>query len=157
MHNVMFMLFLTDERGQTKAAVDGDRNRRPGVTRKTYTSEDLQLVQVYEDKVSEVILILEANNEVMQSLADFYANLMTNDDLDLALRKQCTDDVRDFTAQIKDMMYDSNMQIQRAKLLVKLTADRKALVCIAHMVATIVILISHRSYNISKHKLQRQP
>lgn len=142
MHNEMFTLLLTDERGQTKPAVDGDRNHRTGVARKTYTSEDLQLVQVYEDKVSEVILILEANNEVMQSLAGFYINLMTNADLDLALRKQCADDVREFAAQIKDMIYDSNMQIRRAKLLVKLTADRKALVCIAHMIGTIVILIS---------------
>ncbi|KAJ4379240.1 hypothetical protein N0V86_005285 [Didymella sp. IMI 355093] len=138
-----YMAWLEETvRRETKAAVDGDRNRRPGVTRKTYSSEDLQLVQVYEDKVSEVIMILEANNEVMQSLAGFYSNLMKNDDLDQNLRKQCAEDVREFTAQVTDMMYDSNMQIRRAKLLVKLTADRKALVRIAPIAAITGILMS---------------
>lgn len=97
--------------------------------RKNYTSEDLQLVQGYEDQVNEVIMILEANNDIMKSLSEFYDKLMSNDAFDAALKVQCKEDVREFVAQIGDMMYDANMQIRRAKLLVKITADRKALVC----------------------------
>mgnify|MGYP004501962095 CR=1 FL=1 len=101
----------------------------PGVSRKTYELKDLQLVQSFEDKVNDLIMILEANNDNMQSLSAFYSNLMKNDDLDPVFRNGCAEDVREFAAQIADMMYDANMQIRRAKLLVKLTADRKALVC----------------------------
>ena len=99
-----------------------------GVNRKDYTSNDLQLVQGYEDQVNEVIMILEANNDIMKSLSDFYDNLLKNDAFDAGLKVQCKEDVREFVAQIGDMMYDANMQIRRAKLLVKITADRKALV-----------------------------
>jgi hypothetical protein len=63
-------------------------------------------------------MILEANNDIMKSLSNFYNSLLRN----------CNGDVREFVAQIGDMMYDANMQIRRAKLLVKITADRKALV-----------------------------
>jgi len=98
------------------------------VNRKNYTSEDLQLIQGYEDQVSEVIMILEANNDVMKSLGSFYDALLKNDAFDAVLKVQCREDVREFVAQIGDMMYDANMQIRRAKLLVKITADRKALV-----------------------------
>lgn len=98
------------------------------MNRKNYTSEDLQLVQGYEDQVNEVIMILEANNDIMKSLSEFYDTLLKNDAFDAVLKVQCREDVREFVAQIGDMMYDANMQIRRAKLLVKITADRKALV-----------------------------
>lgn len=75
-------------------------------------------------------MILEANNDVMQSLATFYTTLMKNDDLDAALKASRIDDVREFVMQIDDMIYDAKMQIRRAKLLVKITTDRKSLVCI---------------------------
>lgn len=100
------------------------------MSRKNYESKDLQLVQSYEDQVNEVIMILEANNDIMQSLSGFYSNLMRSNDIDTTLKDNCDGDVGEFAAQIADMMYDANMQIRRAKLLVKVTADRKALVCI---------------------------
>lgn len=73
-------------------------------------------------------MMLEANNDIMQSLSKFYDTLLKNDAFDAVLKVQCKEDVRDFVAQINDMMYDANMQIRRGKLLVKITADRKALV-----------------------------
>jgi hypothetical protein len=73
-------------------------------------------------------MILEANNDIMKSLSNFYNSLLRNDDFDAELKVNCNGDVREFVAQIGDMMYDANMQIRRAKLLVKITADRKALV-----------------------------
>ncbi|KAF3046160.1 hypothetical protein E8E11_000049 [Didymella keratinophila] len=113
---------------ETQEAISGDRTRTPGVKRTYYDASNLQLVQSYEDKVNEIILILEGNNDVMKSLSGFYCDLMKSDDFDLVLKKQCAEDVREFSAQIGDMMYDINMQIRRARLLVKMTADRKALV-----------------------------
>ncbi|KAF2006620.1 hypothetical protein P154DRAFT_615337 [Amniculicola lignicola CBS 123094] len=113
---------------ETRSAIDGNRTRDKGIARKTYTPQDLMLVQRYEDQTNEVITILEANNDVMLSLRTFYAGLMSNDSFDAQLKLDCKDDVSEFAAQIEDMMYDANMQLRRARLLVKLTADRKALV-----------------------------
>lgn len=87
-------------------------------------------MQAYEDKVNEVVMILDANTENLHSLSGFYANLMDNDDFDVALKRDCVEDIREFGTLIAGMVHDARMQIRRAKLLAKLTADRKALVCI---------------------------
>jgi hypothetical protein len=116
---------------RTLAAINGNRNRVEGVIRKNFTSEDLQLVQSYEDQVNEVIMILEANNDIMKSISNFYDSLLRHDAFNATLKVQCRGDVREFVAQIGDMIYDANMQIRRARLLVKITADRKALVSAA--------------------------
>ncbi|OAL52682.1 hypothetical protein IQ07DRAFT_642349 [Pyrenochaeta sp. DS3sAY3a] len=113
---------------ETLDAISGNRQRIQGVARKHYTSEDLQGIQGYEDKVNEIIMILEANNDIMQSISSFYTNLMKNDDFDAGLKGACMEDVREFAMQIGDMIYDANMQIRRARLLVKITTDRKSLV-----------------------------
>lgn len=72
-------------------------------------------------------MILEANNDIMKSLGNFYDGLLKNDAFDDHLKRDCREDIRDFVAQIDDMIYEANMQIRRAKLLVKITADRKGL------------------------------
>ncbi len=71
-------------------------------------------------------MVLEANTDVLTSLRDFYKRLMDNDQFDL--RVVCKEDFLNFVSQIEDMIYDSRMQIARAKVLVKITADRKGLV-----------------------------
>ena len=71
-------------------------------------------------------MILEANTDVLTSLRDFYKRLADNNDFDLKL--DCEVDILEFAIQIDDMIYDSKMQISRAKVQVKITADRKNLV-----------------------------
>jgi hypothetical protein len=137
---------------QTLDAVNGNREPEKGVERKRYTSQDLQLVQNREDEVNEVIMILEANNDIMKSLSDFYDSLMRNDAFDASLKSQCKEDVREFVAQVGDMMYDANMQIRRAKLLVKITADRKALVSQQLRLQRISAYTRDRYFNIFKDK-----
>lgn len=122
--------------------MSGDRKRVQGVIRKDFEPKDLQDVQRLEDKINELTVILEANHDIMQSLSGFYVNLMKNDDMDVNVKTQCADDVREFAAQIADMMYDVNMQIRRANLLVKITADRKALVCVI-LTPAIVLLTAN--------------
>lgn len=115
---------------QTRVAVSGNRKIGKDELRKKYTPEDLQNVQDLEEKISEVIMVLEANNDIMQSLSGFYVKLMNNADLNGAIKKHCADHVREFAAEVGDLMYDASMQLRRAKLLVKITADRKGLVCV---------------------------
>jgi hypothetical protein len=94
--------------------------------KKVYTPEDLQLVQRYEDKANAAIMILEANNDVLTSLKEYYERLIKNDDF--PLRDSCKNNIVAFSTQINDMVYDSKMQIKRARLLVKLAGDTKVLV-----------------------------
>ena len=111
---------------QTRIAVQGLRDLHE--TRREYIPGDLQTVQSYEDKTNEVIMILEANVDVLTSLRKFYEHLMENKEF--SLRKECSEDMLTFATQVNDMIHDLNMHKSRAKLLVRITADRKSLVSI---------------------------
>jgi hypothetical protein len=71
-------------------------------------------------------MILEANADVLTSLRLFYERLV--DRKDFPLRGDCRDEVLAFATRVDDMVYDSRMQVSRAKLLVRIIADRKNLV-----------------------------
>lgn len=114
------------------------------------------LVQGYEDQTNEVITILEANNDVMKSLSKFYIKLLDNNGFDDKLKTECNEDIQEFAAQISDMIYDANMQIRRARLLVKITADRKALVSDRYLAIARDLLTITRSCSIFKVKPLKQ-
>jgi hypothetical protein len=103
-------------------------SRNPSASRREYTPEDLQTLQNYEEKTNEAIMILEANADVLTSLGTFYRRLVER--RDFPLQGNCAEEVFTFAASVDDMVYDSRMQISRAKLLVRITADRKSLVSI---------------------------
>lgn len=72
-------------------------------------------------------MVLQANTDVIISLRNFYKRLLDLDDVD-PISKSCKPETVDFATQLDDMIYDSKMQISRANVLVKITADRKNLV-----------------------------
>lgn len=72
-------------------------------------------------------MVLQANSDVLKSLQRFYERLLENQHF--PLKAACREDILDFAMQIEDMIYDSNMQVARAKVLVQITEDRKTLVC----------------------------
>ncbi|KAK0113403.1 hypothetical protein ONS96_014269 [Cadophora gregata f. sp. sojae] len=108
----------------THLAVNGAR----GLTeaQRIFTPHDLQAVQNCEDKTNEAIMVLQANSDVLNSLRRFYERLRDNKHFPLAAA--CHEDVVEFSMQIEDMVYDSNMQVARAKVLVQITEDRKTLI-----------------------------
>jgi hypothetical protein len=108
---------------ETDIAVYGTRNKKGEYI---YTPDHVQIVQHREDKTNTAIMVMEANTDVLTSLRDFYRRLVENKDFDL--KCSCQDDVTTFTSQVDDLIYDSKMQIARAKVLVKITTDRKGLI-----------------------------
>lgn len=108
---------------QTDIAVYGTRNKKGEYI---YTPDHVQMVQHREDKTNAAIMVMEANTDVLNSLRDFYKRLVENKDFDL--KSTCEADVTTFASQTDDLIYESKMQIARAKVLVKITADRKNLV-----------------------------
>lgn len=91
-----------------------------------YTPRDLQSLHSYQDKINEAIMVLETNCHVLGSLRKFYEALMEN--RDFPWRDTCRADIANFARQVDEMIYDSNMQIARAKLLIQITTDRRDLV-----------------------------
>ncbi len=109
---------------QTHLAVHGARGI--GEAQRMFTPTDLQAVQNCEDKANEAIMVLEANSDVLTSLKKFYERMLENSNFPLQVVSR--DDILDFTMQIENMVYDSRMQIGRARVLVQITEDRKTLV-----------------------------
>lgn len=72
-------------------------------------------------------MILEANVNVMTSLRKCYERLVENKDFP-TWKSSCLGTVAMFAEQLNDMIYDAEMQISRAKLLVRIIGDRKNLV-----------------------------
>jgi hypothetical protein len=108
--------------------------RGPGHAHQQYKPQHFQDLQRWEDKTNKVIMDLEANVDVMSSLCRFYNGLKGNKDIPAGLKDGCASDIVRFAAQIDDMIYDFKTQISRAKLLVKITSDRKELVsCLIFM------------------------
>jgi hypothetical protein len=102
--------------------------RGPGHAHQQYQPQHLQDLQRWEDKTNEVIMILEANVDVMSSLCRFYNDFKENKDIPTNLKDECGTDILTFAAHIDDMTHNFKMQIARAKLLTKITSDRKELV-----------------------------
>lgn len=72
-------------------------------------------------------MVMEANVEVLSALLKYYEGLLGRADFPVA--NNCRDNIVAFSSQLSDMIYDLKMQIARAKLLVRITADRKTMVC----------------------------
>jgi hypothetical protein len=71
-------------------------------------------------------MVLDANIEVITALRDFYANLKI--DLDFDLRDSCGRNISSFTSQVTGFMTALSMQVKRARVLSRLTANRRNLV-----------------------------
>lgn len=102
----------------------GSRKRKDG--RIEYQPEHVQTVQDYEDKINECIMVTEANIDVLKAIIKFYESLPGRTDFPIG--NSCRDDVIAFSGQANDMIYDLKMQVARARLLVRITADRKTMV-----------------------------
>ncbi|KAL8972469.1 MAG: hypothetical protein Q9197_002762 [Variospora fuerteventurae] len=109
---------------ETEIAVHGPRG--DGEALRVFTSADLQTLQNYQDKMNEIIMVLEANNTVLASLRDFYKAMQG--DSTFTLGNACCEDLTLFAKQIDEMKYDSAMQVSRARLLVQIISGRKKLV-----------------------------
>jgi hypothetical protein len=74
-------------------------------------------------------MILESNVDVISSLRTFYKQLGEDEDFPDTLKAKCKRDLVMFASRLDHMICDFKMEIARAKLLAKVTTDRKELVC----------------------------
>lgn len=100
-------------------------SRVPSKSRKWYQAQDLQQLQTLSDQVSDVILSLEGNMDVIRALREFYYSL--SQDPDFPLRTTCADYVTMFVKQTQNANYDLKLQLSRAKALSGRVLQRKDL------------------------------
>lgn len=87
----------------------------------------MQRVQVWEERANEAVTILESNASVLIAIQGYYSSLANNSKFDLKDKNK--DDIETFLSQMRDLIGDCKMQSVRAKLLVEIAAQRKAVVC----------------------------
>ncbi|KAF2114186.1 hypothetical protein BDV96DRAFT_632988 [Lophiotrema nucula] len=85
----------------------------------------LQTVQLYEEKASSAIMILEGNIDVMTELRTFYQRLLLNPGFNMAT--ECIEANESFVQHINDMINIFATHKRRAKVLVDISENRKNL------------------------------
>lgn len=103
-----------------------DSSRAQDKVRHLYTPDELITLQGKSDKITEVVMVMEANVNVLTSIRKYYERLLKNKDF--TLNATCAESIGIFATQIDEMIYDIEMQISRAKVLAQVTADRKTIV-----------------------------
>ena len=71
-------------------------------------------------------MVLKGNSNVLLSLRTFYQHLRKNDLF--PLKDTCGSDLSAFAEQVESFIYDSNMQIERGRLLADNIATRRTMV-----------------------------
>lgn len=112
---------------ETFSVVHGPRGHDE--PQQTSSSSHLQMAQKLEEQTTEAIMVLKGNSNVLQSLRDFYQHLRADDQSPFTAT--CSSDLSAFAAQIDSFIYDSNMQIERGRLLADTIAARRTMVRLA--------------------------
>lgn len=86
------------------------------------------LVQEYEDKVNETLMVLESNIKIFSSLLASYVALVEDANFPQQEQTACKIAVKMFGTKIQEHIYDLQMQADRARVLSKVAADRKNIV-----------------------------
>lgn len=105
-------------------------SRTPSKSRTWYQPQDLQKIQKLSDEVSDAILFLEGNMEVIRALQEFYNGLL--EDANFGIRAQCEDYVAVFVKQTRYANYDLKLQWSRAQALSVRASARRDLM-LQHM------------------------
>jgi hypothetical protein len=96
-----------------------------------FSFRDMQKANDVEERVNECILVLRLNINVVTQLKDYYRSLILSDELPQDIRDNCRQDMTRFERRIDGVVGDFNLQIIRAEGLLRLLADRKALVSVS--------------------------
>lgn len=100
-----------------------------------YSDRDVQILQMWIERICNYISVLEGNVEVVTSLASFYDELLGEDDF--PFRTACRGDIVRFKREVKSIADNFRMQISRANALLLLVRDRKELVDLTNIAASV--------------------
>lgn len=95
-----------------------------------FSFEDLQRIEYIEEHANEALLVNTLNSSILSALAQHYTSILESTSCPYDLQKKCLIDFRRFVDRISDISTEIQAQKSRVETLLRLLADRKALVCI---------------------------
>lgn len=101
-------------------------HRGEGDSYEIYTGRNIQQLQIWHEKVCDVIAVLDSNVEVISSMAAFYRNLQSKNNF--PLKDSCREDIEEFVEELDMIISSFKLQISRAKSLRQKTMERSELV-----------------------------
>ncbi|RDW85933.1 hypothetical protein BP5796_04258 [Coleophoma crateriformis] len=112
---------------QTRHPLSKHFNTEPHV-QDYFSFSDMQRLQSWEEKINEAVFVLTANVDVVRELAENYRSLVTSVESLEYFEMDQKKATESFEKQVMSIIRDMQVQIARAKTLIRLLADRKALV-----------------------------
>lgn len=109
-----------DEMTRPAILFDYETFHKPEIAPRSVT-----FVQKYEDKVNEILMVIEANLKIVSSLLASYTALVEDKNFPLEERVACKAAVEVFSTKIEEYAYELRMQADRARVLSKLVTGRK--------------------------------
>ncbi|KAI9709969.1 MAG: hypothetical protein M1820_003047 [Bogoriella megaspora] len=96
------------------------------LTQEDFSFQDLQRIQSTEDKVSETLLILQANECVVSELQHFYESLLKDSDESEFIGNRCAAAIQQLSQVANDAANELRMQQTRVNTLLRLFSARKS-------------------------------
>jgi hypothetical protein len=93
-----------------------------------FSFEDLQRIEHIEEQANETLLVITLNNKVMTALGEHYHSIMGSKDCPVVLKTSCDVDFARFINRLASISDELQIQKARVETLLRLLADRKALV-----------------------------
>lgn len=95
-----------------------------------FSFEDLRRIEYIEEHANQALLVNTLNSGVLLALAQHYTSVMESKSCPDDLKTECVNDFRRFVDRISDISAEIQTEKARGETLLRLLADRKALVCI---------------------------
>ncbi|EXF83687.1 hypothetical protein CFIO01_00829 [Colletotrichum fioriniae PJ7] len=87
----------------------------------------LSSVQRWEEKTTDTVMSMESNVNILKLLQRFYKDLLKDSDFPQRERRACQQGVKNFCFQLEELICEMQMQIARARVLMKVLAERKTM------------------------------
>lgn len=120
--NIQSLEEAIDDMTRPMLLFDFKDSRQPDILPRSVT-----LVQEYEDKVNETLMVLESNIKICTSLQTSYTDLVEDKNFPQNEKKSCRSAVQKFSEQVQEYIFDLQMQADRARVLSKIASGRKTL------------------------------
>ena len=97
-----------------------------------FSFEDLRRIEYIEEHANEALLVMTLNDRIVSSLVQHYSSVIDSTHCPNDLKTECATDLSQFKNRISDISAEIQTQKARMETLLRLLADRKALVVTCH-------------------------
>jgi hypothetical protein len=95
-----------------------------------FSFQDLQRIEYIEEHANEALLVITLNSNILSELARHYTAIVESASCPANIKTKCVIDLRGFVDRVSDICAEIQTQKARVETLLRLLANRKALVCV---------------------------